>query len=292
MSKKRYVDTKFWDDNFIIGLDPIEKLLFLYFLTNPLTELSGAYEISLRRVAFDTGIDRDMVLKILERFEKHNKMIFREGWIFIVNFMDYQAINPKIKLGIERSFKCCPDWIKDRLSKPIEAYQSLSHSDFNFDSDLDSDSDLNLNLKVSDEKEKPAKPKPVRGTRIPDPFLLTAAMREWATDRVPNIDLTTETEKFVNYYRALAGAKATKIDWIATWRNWMLNAKEWTTNGQHQAISAKTGQYRDKRTVEAERISAGYARVAELRRIADEQDAQREQGALLGDGNGTNHQVW
>ncbi|MBK8150831.1 MAG: hypothetical protein IPK58_22170 [Acidobacteria bacterium] len=297
MSKKRYVDTKFWDDNFIIGLDPIEKLLFLYFLTNPLTELSGAYEISLRRVAFDTGIDRDMVLKILERFEKHNKMIFREGWVFIVNFMDYQAINPKIKLGIERSFKCCPDWIKDRLSKPIEAYQSLSHSDLDFNSDFNSDSDSNfdsnfdLNLKVSDEKEKPAKPKPVRGTRIPDPFLLTADMREWATERVPNIDLTTETEKFVNYYRALAGAKATKIDWIATWRNWMLNAKEWTTNGQHTKLSAKTTEYRDKRTVEAERLQANYALVAKLRAIGDAEDAARRERALLGNGNGLDNQI-
>jgi len=29
MSKKRYVDTKFWDDNYIIEKDPNEKLLFL-----------------------------------------------------------------------------------------------------------------------------------------------------------------------------------------------------------------------------------------------------------------------
>jgi hypothetical protein len=90
-------------------------------------------------------------------------------------------------------------------------------------------------IDISQDKPSVSKRKQsaLRGTRIPDPFLLTSEMRDWANERVPNIDITTETEKFVNYYRGLAGAKATKIDWIATWRHWLLNAKEWTTNGKH-----------------------------------------------------------
>lgn len=135
MSKKRYVDTKFWDDTYIIDLDPIEKLLFLYFLTNPLTELSGAYEISLRRIAFDTGIDGDMIAKILARFDDAGKMTYRDGWILIANFQSYQALNPKIQQGIDRALKDAPTWIQDRLSI---GYQSLSYLDL--DSNLDSNS--------------------------------------------------------------------------------------------------------------------------------------------------------
>ena len=56
------VNTKFWDDTYIVTLDPIEKLLYLYFLTNPLTNICGIYEIQLRRVAFDTGIDKEVVV--------------------------------------------------------------------------------------------------------------------------------------------------------------------------------------------------------------------------------------
>ena len=68
--KKRYISTKFRDDWFVVNLDPIEKLLFLYFLTNPLTNVAGIYEISMRRISFDTWIDKDMILKIIERFTK------------------------------------------------------------------------------------------------------------------------------------------------------------------------------------------------------------------------------
>lgn len=65
--------------------------------------------------------------------------------------------------------------------------------------------------------------KPKRKTRIPDPFNVTGEMRQWAADRVPAVNLTTETEKFVNYWR---GSGGTKVDWVATWRTWMLKAQD------------------------------------------------------------------
>lgn len=88
----------------------------------------------------------------------------------------------------------------------------------------------------SKEKEKkeetplaspPQDKKPVkRGSRIPDTFLLTPEMREWGKDRRPDVNLNLETEKFVNYWRAAAGRNATKLDWIASWRTWILGAKK------------------------------------------------------------------
>jgi hypothetical protein len=65
-----------------------------------------------------------------------------------------------------------------------------------------------------------------RGTRIPDDFAVTAEMAAWARDRVPHVDGRVETEKFINYWQAKSGKDATKVDWAATWRNWMLNAAD------------------------------------------------------------------
>ena len=45
-----------------------------------------------------------------------------------------------------------------------------------------------------------------RGTRIPEPFMVTAEMRAWAAGRTPGVDVNTATEKFVNYWRAKASA--------------------------------------------------------------------------------------
>lgn len=64
-----------------------------------------------------------------------------------------------------------------------------------------------------------------RASRIADDFQVTPQMREWAATKAPNTDLGLETEKFINYWIAKSGKEATKLDWAATWRNWILNAR-------------------------------------------------------------------
>lgn len=132
--KNRYVNTKFWDDSFIISLDAEEKLFFLYVLTNPLTNLSGIYEISLNRMSFDTKISLSDVTKILIKFEKYNKMKYENGWIAIKNFIAYQKVNPNVSKGIEDSLDVAPDvlktWVKNNelvvsLSKPFKGYSDI-----------------------------------------------------------------------------------------------------------------------------------------------------------------------
>jgi len=81
--KLRVVDVHFWDDPYVEGLDPIEKLLFLFLLTNSACNLLGIYEISLRRIAFDTGIDKDKVIKSLARFEADGKIYYCNEYIII-----------------------------------------------------------------------------------------------------------------------------------------------------------------------------------------------------------------
>jgi hypothetical protein len=72
-----------------------------------------------------------------------------------------------------------------------------------------------------------------RGTRIPQPFEITADMANWARERVPAVDVARETEKFVNHWKAKSGKDATKIDWLATWHNWLLRATDYATpNGR------------------------------------------------------------
>jgi hypothetical protein len=82
-----------------------------------------------------------------------------------------------------------------------------------------------------------------RGTRIPDDFTVTPEMVTWARQRRPDVDGRLETEKFVNYWHAKTGRDATKKDWAATWRNWILGAKA-TPNFQAPGRTNGTGSKR------------------------------------------------
>ena len=74
----------------------------------------------------------------------------------------------------------------------------------------------------------PTTTKRPRGTRIPDPFIVTDDMVTWAETELPRFDWTRETVRFKDHWLAAAGAKGVKQDWPATWRNWMRRAAEGT----------------------------------------------------------------
>jgi len=117
MAKQRYVNTKFWSDTYISELDPIEKLLFLYFLTNPFTNISWIYEITLKQIALDTWIDREEMLpKIIKRFSEAKKIYYIDGWIYIRNFQKHQKTWSKsIEIWIDREMELIPSIIKDKI---------------------------------------------------------------------------------------------------------------------------------------------------------------------------------
>ena len=132
-AKKRYINTIFWRDNYIANLDPSEKLLFLYLITNPDTNILGVYQIPMRQMSIDTGFDKEMVNKILSRFQKDNKVLYYDGWIAIKNFVKHQNYkSPFIQTSIENEFENIPEeikiWLKDGIETVLNKHIYISKS--------------------------------------------------------------------------------------------------------------------------------------------------------------------
>lgn len=68
-----------------------------------------------------------------------------------------------------------------------------------------------------------------KATRIPADFAPSLRCIEWAKQKYQAVNLTLETEKFVDYWSGISGQRGTKLDWQATWRNWIRNANEFMT---------------------------------------------------------------
>lgn len=118
----RYISTNYWKDNYIADLDPTEKLLFVYLLTNPKTNIAGVYEINIREIAFDTGIDKDMVLKIMERFTADGKASYVSGYVLMKNWVKHQSMNPSVRQGIDRCLKSLPTELLEYVLTDDEGY--------------------------------------------------------------------------------------------------------------------------------------------------------------------------
>ena len=111
------IDTRFWDDNYIITLSPVEKLLFLYLITNPLTLICGVYEIAIRRIVFDTGISESEVLEKLEKFGRDGKIYYLSGWVYIKNFTKHQTTSESVQIGIKREMDGVPAEIVEKIKE-------------------------------------------------------------------------------------------------------------------------------------------------------------------------------
>jgi hypothetical protein len=86
-------------------------------------------------------------------------------------------------------------------------------------------------VKKTTEKTPSASP---RGTRLPADWRPSSDLGDWLLAKLPEGRWSDhsrrwvlhETEKFSLYWTTKTGRDATKIDWDATWRRWMLTALE------------------------------------------------------------------
>lgn len=118
MSTQRMIRTRFWSDSWIETQSPTAKLLFLFLLTNPKTNLCGIYEISLKTIAFESGLEDENISALLKGFEEAGKVYYYEGFVILRNSIKHQQTsNPKILQGIRRELKQLPQRMKDFLLK-------------------------------------------------------------------------------------------------------------------------------------------------------------------------------
>ena len=120
---QRIINDSFWTDPYIEDLDPSEKLVFLYLLSNPLCNIAGAYEIKIKRIAYETWFDKDMVEKILKRFEKDGRIMMEKNWIILVNFAKNQSSNPNVIKGMQRII----DGIPEVIVKALKGFETLPY---------------------------------------------------------------------------------------------------------------------------------------------------------------------
>lgn len=109
-----------------------------------------------------------------------------------------------------------------------QTYQrKANHTDTDTDTEAKKNQDQKPLSALSEPKQK-------RKARLPDQFLVTGAMRQWAVESAPAVDLKTETENFCDYWRGQGG---TKLDWVATWRTWMRKSQKDSERGGRRGFT-------------------------------------------------------
>lgn len=204
MSKNRMINTKFWSDNWVVELDPLERYLFLYFLTNEHTNICGIYELPLRVMSFESGIDKEMLAKMLPRFQP--KIYYLDGWIYIKNFLKHQKASGNVKLGIENGQNAVPK----QIMALIKGIDNTPPSQVEHSPKLELESELELEHEVGKPTSIKYEPKDMELSEL----LLSLIRNNTPTIKQPNLDKWAEQ---IRLAREQDGRTYEQIKFVIEW---------------------------------------------------------------------------
>lgn len=88
--KTRIIQTKIWSDSLFARFNRLEKLAFIYLISNPFIGMSGCYELSDKQACFDLDCSQSEWENTKKTLESLGRVFFVDGWVRIANAGKYQ----------------------------------------------------------------------------------------------------------------------------------------------------------------------------------------------------------
>ena len=105
MATYRTIRMDFWNDPYVEGMEPQDKLLYVYLFSSPHTNNLGVLTVSRRKIAFETGLTEEGVAAGLAALERDGKVLIDGGAIWVCNFVRHQCTtSPKLLLSLRALF--------------------------------------------------------------------------------------------------------------------------------------------------------------------------------------------
>jgi len=83
--KTRIIQTRFWDDEFVSEATKHARYLYIYLLTSQYINLCGIFQLSDRKILFETGMTSNEFEIAKKELTENRKVLFKDGWIKIIN---------------------------------------------------------------------------------------------------------------------------------------------------------------------------------------------------------------
>ena len=215
--KTRILHTRFWQDQYISILSKVEKLVFVYLLTNERVNICGIYELPDKYICMDLDISTKELQSVKQKFQKDQRFIFHNGWVKIPKVEKYNSfLGEKNLIAKEREMALVPS---DLIGNTYPIDTSI---DTSIDTTLNHNQLSVINNKIEDIKEED----------------ISNISREY---QVPEAFVRSKIDDIKNY-TASTGKKYK--DYVATLRNWVKRdsltlRKEASTHESKRGIDAR-----------------------------------------------------
>lgn len=217
----RIINTNFWEDSKIVDdFTPEDKYFYLYLMTNPHTNQLGCYALTIRQIEFETGYNKDTVLKLIKQFSENLNVIFYDEdtkEILIKNWHKYNwTSSPKVIACILK------EYTKVKSIK-LQGYLDTVLIQYGYNMDTVSIQNHNKNKNNNKNKEEEEKSIIDSISKFKKPTI--EEIKKYCLERKNNID----SEKFYNYYESIGWlvGKSKMKNWQAAIRTWEQNQQKY-----------------------------------------------------------------
>lgn len=158
MAIYRNVSLSFWEDNKIVDdFTYKDKYFLLYLLTNPHTNLIGCYEISVKQMSNELGLDKSEVEELLTRMEQVHQVIFYAGETKEILIKNWHKYNWTKSEKLLKKVESLTKYIKSKklrsyMEEILKKYMVSIGYPYTMDTSVSvsvSDPDLNINNNIN-----------------------------------------------------------------------------------------------------------------------------------------------
>ena len=206
MARIRTIKPEFFTSEDSVGLSPLARLLYIATWCEADREGRLQWKPRTFKLRYFPADECNIDALCGELVDAGLVVLYGDGLAHIPRFSDHQHINPR------EAPSALP--AHDASARVSDAYLRVS----------DAQGGREGKGKEGKEGDASRVKRLPGGSRIPDDWNPSEDDLRWARDARPDIDALLEIERFRDYWRGVAGEKARKADWQATWRNWIRRA--------------------------------------------------------------------
>lgn len=216
MSKKRIPYFKFYPSDFmhgVRGLSAQEVGIYTMLLCR-IYEEDGPVECHIVRLSTYCGMRENTFKQVLDKLIVLGKLTLKNGMISNARSeAEISSRSDDLKNKISGGKASAKKRQQNQQNISTEPQQNLNYTD----------TDTYKNKELTTLVPKNGK----NGTRLPEDWCLSDSLKDWIRLKGFGRDfIMREFEKFKNFWYSKSGKDATKVDWDATFRNWVLIADE------------------------------------------------------------------
>lgn len=257
MARARNIKPSFFANDDLADISPLGRLLFIALWT--LADREGRLEDRPRRIKAEAlPYDDCDVDSLLNDLQKHGFILRYEAgeeqFIQVVNFTKHQ--NPHVKesaSSIPAHGEHHTSTVQEKCKEQPKPEPAGLIPDSGFPL-TDSGLQREDGPPAAQPRPAPAKSKSPQATRLPADWRLPDDWEAWSLSEQPSWTregVRRVAESFRDYWAAKGGADARKVDWQATWRNWVRREKSpglthMPTMNRQEALEARNREVAER----------------------------------------------